>query len=207
MTEHDTEYQALLAKTAQRDRESIIAHWELGALFARYGEPVTGIAGAIGRSVTYVADHLKIAQVIPTREALDQVLTGRDDIQVWTVLVDWVKAGGPGQESEAEPDANDISRARRHPKAPPASSPPAGGRGTAPSAGPQRGGIQLLVPAHIIKGLADLGVNPREAMALFWQNVAPMLIVNVAYPGRTSQEHFASGLAAPFAAASEPAQV
>ncbi len=180
MSKHDSEYRDLLARTLQRDRESIIAHWELGALFARYGESVTDIAMAIERSVTYVADHVAITRVIPAREDLDRVLEGRDDIQTWTVLVDWVRAGGPGQESNTEPDANDISRARRQRQ------------------DRQQGGMQLVVPASVIKGLADLGVNPRETMGLFWQNVAPMLIVNVAYPDRATQSSSMTGLSVPF---------
>jgi hypothetical protein len=140
MSEHDNEYRELLAKVAQRDRDSIAAHWELGELFAKYNEPVTDIAMAIERSVTYVADHVRIVQVIPTREDLERVLADRDDIQVWTVLVDWVKAGGPGQESDGEPDANDISRQKR--------------RGQQPGAGSQ-GGMQLLVPAHIVTRLSS----------------------------------------------------
>ena len=128
MSEHDTEYRDLLAKTMQRDRESILAHWKLGALFAKYGEPVAEIAMAIERSVTYVADHVTIVQVIPTREDLDAVLADRDDIQVWTVLVDWVKAGGPGQESDEEPDANDISRQKRTSRPAAAGQRPAAGR-------------------------------------------------------------------------------
>lgn len=173
MSEHDNEYRDLLARVMQRDRESITAHWELGELFARYGESVTDIAMAVERSVTFVADHIKIAQVIPTREDLGRVLAERDDIQVWTVLVDWVKAGGPGQESEEEPDAGDISRQRR--------------RGQQPGGGSQgsgaQGGLQLTVPAHIIKALADMGLNPRECMNLFWQNVSANLIMNIAYAG------------------------
>ena len=189
MSEHDTEYRDLLAKTIQRDRESILAHWKLGALFAKYGEPVAEIAMAIERSVTYVADHVTIVQVIPTREDLDAVLADRDDIQVWTVLVDWVKAGGPGQESDEEPDANDISRQKR-------------GRGQQPQgSGQQQGGLQLTVPAHIIKALADMGLNPREAMNLFWQNVSPNLIMNIAYAGvqgRPAATSFVSAMTPPF---------
>jgi hypothetical protein len=172
MSTHDSEYRDLLARVAQRDRESITAHWELGELFARYGDPVTEIAMAIGRSVTYVADHIRIIQVIPTREILDEVLRGRSDISSWTVLIDWVKAGGPGQESDEDPDASDISRSRRQGR---------NGAGQQP-----QGGIQISVPAHVIKGLADLGANPREAMTLFWQNVSPMLILSVAYPDRAA---------------------
>ena len=177
MSEHESEYRELLAKTMRRDRASIIAHWELGALFAKYGEPVTDIAMAIGRSVTYVADHLAIVRVITTREYLDRVLENRDDIEVWTVLVDWVKAGGPGQESDEEPDAADISRQRRQRQ--------------------ERGGLQLLVPAHVVKALADLGANPREVMHLFWQNASPYLILNVAYPDRVANP---VPLAVPFSA-------
>jgi hypothetical protein len=172
MSEHDTEYRELMARVAQRDRESIEAHWELGELFARYGEPVTDIAMAIGRSVTYVADHVRIVQVIPTREDLATVLADRDDIQTWTVLIDWVKAGGPGQETEGDPDAGTISRGRRHG--------PGGGTGQRPD----RGGLQLTVPAHIIKGLADTGADARTTMNRFWQNVTPNLILSVAYPDR-----------------------
>jgi hypothetical protein len=169
MSEHDTEYRELLARVARHDRDSITAHWELGELFARYGEPVTEIALAIGRSVTYVADHVRIAQVIPAREDLDRVLADRDDIQAWTVLVDWVKAGGPGQESEEEPDAPAISRQRR------------GGRGDQP-----QGGIQLVVPQSMIAGLADLGADPRDALRRFFQNVTPRMIIEMAYPDRRS---------------------
>lgn len=161
MSKYASEYQELLARVTQRDRDSISAHWELGELFARYGESVTMIARAIERSVTYVADHIAIVRFIQTREILDQVLEDRDDIQSWTVLVDWVKAGGPGQDGDADPDASEISRRRR-----------------------QQGGLQLQVPAHVVKGLADLGANPREAMTMFWQNVSPNLIVSVAYPDR-----------------------
>lgn len=174
MSEHDSEYRDLMAKVAQRDRDSISAHWELGELFARYGEPVTDIAMAIERSVTYVADHVAIARLIPAREDLDRVMEDRDDIQTWTVLVDWVKAGGPGQESGEEPDAGDISRQRRR------------GRPQPQGSGSQ-GGLQLSVPAHIIKALADMGLNPRECMNLFWQNVNPNLIMNIAYAGIHTQ--------------------
>jgi hypothetical protein len=161
MTQHDIEYRELLTRTLQRDRDSITAHWELGELFARYGEPVTAIARAIERSVTYVADHVAIVRLIPAREDLAVILEDRDDISSWTILVDWVKAGGPGQDSDEEPDAGEVSRRRRN-----------------------QGGLQLQVPVTVIKGLADLGANPREAMTLFWQNVSPMLIVSVAYPDR-----------------------
>jgi hypothetical protein len=189
MSEHDTEYRDLLAKTMQRDRESILAHWKLGALFAKYGEPVAEIAMAIERSVTYVADHVAIVKVISTREDLDRVLENRDDIQTWTVLVDWVKAGGPGQESDEEPDANEISRQKRQ------------RQGGQPQGGGSVGGLQLIVPAHIIKALADMGLNPREAMNLFWQNVSPNLIMNIAYAGvqgRPASASFASALTPPF---------
>lgn len=168
MSEHAGEYQELLARTAQADRGSIEAHWDLGELFGRYGEPVADIALAIGRSVTYVAEHVRLVQVIATREILARVLAERDDVTSWTVLIDWVKAGGPGQASDAEPDAADISRQRRRPQA----------QGSG-----QQGGLQLTVPAHVIKGLADLGLNPRECMGLFWQNATPNLIMSVAYPG------------------------
>lgn len=164
MSEHDEEYRDLLARVLQHDRESIRAHWELGALFARYGEPVTDIAQAISRSVTYVADHIRIAQVVASAEDLDAVLAGRDDIQTWTVLIDWVKAGGPGQDSGDDPDAPEISRRRRQRQ--------------------DQGGIVLTVPASVIKGLADEGVNPREVMANFWRNVTPHLLISVAYPDR-----------------------
>lgn len=178
MSAHDSEYRDLLAKAVQRDRESITAHWELGELFARYGESVTDIAEAIERGVTFVADHVKIAKVIPTREDLDRVLAERDDIQTWTVLVDWVKVGGPGQEGDDEPDANDISRSRRRGSQPQGSG----------SQQPQQGGLQLTVPAHIVKALADMGLSPRECMNLFWQNVSPNLIMNIAYAGVTTRQ-------------------
>jgi len=190
MTEHDSEYRELLAKVAQRDRDSIEAHWDLGALFAKYGEPVTDIAMAIDRSVTYVAEHIKITQVIPTREDLARVLENRDDITSWTVLIDWVKAGGPGQESDEEPDAGDISRQRRRRQ-----------DGQQPQGGGNGGGLQLTVPAHIIKALADMGLNPRECMNLFWQNVSPNLIMNIAYAGIHTQPaatSFMSALTTPF---------
>lgn len=177
MSNHDSEYRDLLAKVTQRDRDSITAHWELGELFARYNESVTDIAEAIDRGVTFVADHVKIAKVIPAREDLDRVLAERDDIQTWTVLVDWVKAGGPGQESEDEPDAGDISRSRRRGPQPQGSS----------GQQPQQGGLQLTVPAHIVKALADMGLNPRECMNLFWQNVSPNMIMNIAYAGVTTR--------------------
>ena len=176
MSEHDGEYRELLVRVAQRDRDSILAHWELGELFARYGDSVTDIAMAIGRSVTYVADHVAIARRIPAREDLDRVLENRDDIQTWTVLVDWVRAGGPGQESDEEPDAGDISRARRTGRSQPGGGQPSQGSGS-------QGGLQLTVPAHIVKALADMGLNPRECMNLFWQNVNPNLIMNIAYAG------------------------
>lgn len=163
MSEHDSEYRELLARVMQRDRDSIIAHWELGELFARYGESVTDIALAIGRSVTYVADHVAIARLITTREDLDTVLSDRDDIQAWTVLVDWVKAGGPGQESNEEPDANDISRQKRQGR----QQSQGGAQGSGSHSGGAQGGLQLTVPAHVIKGLADLGANPREVMRNF----------------------------------------
>lgn len=182
MSEHDSEYRELLARVMQRDRDSIIAHWELGELFARYGESVTDIALAIGRSVTYVADHVAIARLITTREDLDTVLSDRDDIQAWTVLVDWVKAGGPGQESNEEPDANDISRQKRQGR----QQSQGGAQGSGSHSGGAQGGLQLTVPAHVIKGLADLGANPREVMRNFWQNASPNLILNVAYPDRVA---------------------
>ena len=195
MSEHDTEYRDLLARTMQRDRESILAHWKLGALFAKYGEPVAEIAMAIERSVTYVADHVKIVQVIPTREDLDRVLENRDDIQAWTVLVDWVKAGGPGQESGEEPDANDISRQKRQGR----QSQGSAGGGSGSQGGGSQGGLQLTVPAHIIKALADMGLNPRECMNLFWQNASPNLIMNIAYAGITTRPATSvSAFAAPF---------
>jgi hypothetical protein len=175
MSSHDDEYRELLARVAQRDRDSILAHWELGELFAKYGETITDIAMAISRSVTYVSDHIRIIQVIPTREDLDRVLEDRDDIQTWTVLIDWVKAGGPGQESDEEPDAGDISRQKRQGRQQP--------QGTGSHGGGSQGGLQLTVPAHIIKALADMGLNPRECMNLFWQNVSPNLIMNIAYAG------------------------
>lgn len=178
MTEHADEYRELLARVAQRDRESIEAHWELGELFARYSEPVAEIAMAIERSVTYVADHIKIVQLIPTHEALAHVLGNRDDITSWTVLMDWVRAGGPGQDSDEEPDAGDISRQKRQGRQPP--------QGAGSHSGGSQGGLQLTVPAHVIKALADLGANPREVMHNFWQNVSPNLILNVAYPDRVA---------------------
>lgn len=162
MSDHTDEYQALLAVVAGRDRDAIVAHWELGQLFAKYGETVPDIAEAVGRSVTYVADHIRIAREITSREWLDSVLDGRDDIDTWTVLLAWVKAGGPGQDSDDEPDAKDIARQRR-------------GRS---------GGNDLSVPPVIIKGLADLGLNAREVMNDFWRNASAQLILNVAYPGR-----------------------
>lgn len=189
MSEHDNEYRDLLAKVMQRDRDSIEAHWALGELFAKYGESVTDIAMAVERSVTFVADHIKIVQIIPAREDLSRVLENRDDITSWTVLIDWVKAGGPGQEGDDEPDAGDISRQRRQRQ----QQPQAGG-----SSG---GGLQLTVPAHIIKALADMGLNPRECMNLFWQNVSANLIMNIAYAGIHSQPasaSFVSTLTAPF---------
>ncbi|HTO23438.1 MAG TPA: hypothetical protein VMQ10_13275 [Spirochaetia bacterium] len=173
MSEHHHEYRELLAKVMKRDRDSIEAHWELGELFAKHNEPVADIAMAIDRGVTFVADHIKIVQAIPTREDLAAVLENRDDITSWTVLIDWVKAGAPGQESEEEPDAGDISRQKRQ------------GRGRNDQY--QQGGIVLTVPTHIIKALADLGVNPREAMGLFWQNVSVNLIVNIAYAGASAR--------------------
>ena len=186
MSEHDNEYRELMTKVMQRDRDSITAHRELGELFAKYGESITDIAMAIGRSITYVSDHVRIVQIIPTREDLDRVLAERDDIQVWTVLVDWVKVGGPGQESGEEPDANDISRQKRQ------------GR-QQPQGSGQQGGLQLTVPTHIIKELADMGLNPRETMNLFWQNVSPNLIMNIAYAGVTNRPATSvSAFAAPF---------
>jgi hypothetical protein len=167
MSNHSDEYRELLARTLRRDRDSIVAHWELGQLFARYGESVTDIAMAIERSVTYVADHVAIAKRIETSEALDAILDERDEIQTWTVLVDWVKAGGPPVDQDGDPDANDISRQRRQ----------------RPGQG-QTGGLQLTVPSHVVKALADMGLNAREALALFWQNASPNLIMNVAYPDR-----------------------
>ena len=68
MSTHADEYRELLAKVTQRDRESIGAHWELGMLFAKYGEQITDIAMAIDRPVTWVASHRKIAEVIPDHE-------------------------------------------------------------------------------------------------------------------------------------------
>lgn len=186
MSEHDNEYRELLARVTQRDRDSITAHWELGDLFARYGESVTDIAMAISRSVTYVADHVRIVQIIPTREDLDRVLEDRDDIQTWTVLVDWVKAGGPGQESDEEPDAGDISRQKRQGRQQGNGPQGGGGQGGGSPSGGSQGGMQLTVPVHIVKGLADLGANPREVMHMFWQNVSPMLLLNVAYPDRVA---------------------
>lgn len=192
MSEHDSEYRELLAKVAQRDRDSIVAHWELGELFARYGEPVTEIALAIGRSVTYVADHVRIIQVVPAREDLDRVLEDRDDIGTWTVLIDWVKAGGPGQESDEEPDAGDISRQKRQGRQQ--------AQGSGSHSGGSQGGLQLTVPVHVIKALADLGANPREVMHNFWQNVSPNLILNVAYPDRVAAP---DPLSVPFSSAGE----
>jgi hypothetical protein len=178
MSTHDTEYRELLDRVTRHDRDAIGAHWELGQLFARYGEPVTEIAQAIDRGVTFVADHLRIAQALPARGDLDRVLAGRDDISTWTILVDWVRADGPGQESPDEPDAPAISRQRR-------------GRGQG-----ETGGLQLTVPAHIVKGLADAGADARETMHRFWLNVTPHHILEVAYPDRRSPA-FASPLAAP----------
>jgi hypothetical protein len=191
MSEHDSEYRDLLARAMLRDRESITAHWELGELFARYGESVTDIAEAIDRGVTFVADHIRIARAVPAREDLDRVLAERDDIQTWTVLVDWVKAGGPGQESEDEPDAGDISRQRRQ------------GRDQGRGQQPSQGGLQLTVPAHVIKALADLGLNPRECLGLFWQNVSANLIMNIAYAG--SNLHPAAAVSAYGVPFQEPA--
>ena len=167
MSKHDDEYRTLLAKVASRDRDAIEAHWELGVLFGKYGEPVTDIAQAIGRSVTYVSDHIRIAQAIPTTEYLASVLENRDDIQTWTVLVDWVKSGGPG---EGEPGGDDAGRAYRNKKTK-----------------REAGGLQLQVPVRIIKELADAGSNAREVMDNFWANVSVNLIISVAYPDRASQ--------------------
>lgn len=174
MNEHHHEYRELLAKVMKRDRDSIEAHWELGELFAKHNEPVADIAMAIDRGVTFVADHIKIVQAIPTKEDLAAVLENRDDITSWTILIDWVKAGAPGQDSGEEPDAGDISRSKRQ------------GRGQGQGQ-PQGGGLQLTVPAHIIKALADMGLNPRECMNLFWQNVSANLIMNIAYAGVTTR--------------------
>jgi hypothetical protein len=185
VSEHDEEYRDLLARTLLRDREAIVAHWELGALFARYGEPVTAVAQAIGRSVTYVADHVAIARLIPARGALDRILENRDDITSWTVLADWARAGGPGQDSDDDPDAAEISRQRRRPAHRDGQHPQGGSGGQHPQGGgAQASGLQLTVPAHVIKALADLGANPREVLHRFWQNAAPGLIISVAYPDR-----------------------
>jgi hypothetical protein len=165
MSNHADEYQALLAVTAGRDRDAIVAHYELGQLFARYGETVPDIAEAIGRSVTYVADHIRIARDVVSREHLDNVLDGRDDIDTWTVLLAWVKAGGPGQNSDDEPDAKDIARQRRNTPR----------------------GNQFFVPPVIVKSLADLGLNAREVLTDFWGNASAQLILNIAYPGQVPE--------------------
>lgn len=164
MSEHAEEYRELTAKADRHDRSAIAAHHELGLLFIKYGESFTDIARAIDRSVTYVSDHVLIAKNIPSADMLDRVLAERDDIPSWTVLVDWVREGGPGQDTDDDPDARELSRRKR------------GSRET--------GGMQLAVPAAIVKALADEGCNAREVMTLFWQNVSPMLLITIAYPER-----------------------
>jgi hypothetical protein len=167
MSEHASEYQELLAKAAARDQSAIEAHWELGTLFARYGESVTDIAQAIDRSVSYVSDHIRIAKAIPSTEALAEVLANRDDISTWTILVDWVKSDGPGENEPGGGDAGENYKQKKRRR--------------------EATAMDLSVPAHIIKGLADAGCNAREVMTNFWANVTPNLLISVAYPDRVGR--------------------
>lgn len=160
MSAHLEEYRAKLALVSQQEMGSLVAHWELGEVFARYGEPIRDIAKALEVSFSTVQRHLLIAKIIPTREDLDRLLQTRPDIRCWQDLLVWADARPPEGKDQRQDQAD---------------------RGGA------QGGIVLTVPASVIKALADQGCNAREVITLFWQNVSPHLLITIAYPDRPSR--------------------